>query len=227
MVRLPNGAFTMGDASGDSSEQPVRRVEISYSFALGRSEVTVAQWMACVEGGGCTYTPDPVEAPETTPMRNVSWDDARGYARWLAKTTGKAYRLPSEAEWEYAARGGTATAYWWGADVGSGRADCRDCGGEWDRRAPRPVTAYAENPFRLLGMNGGVAEWTADCWIPDYRNAPRDGSARQKRNCRQRVLRGGSWRHKARDLRSAARLFYDADVQYSAHGFRVALTLEN
>lgn len=225
MVRIAVGRFTMGSVS-DPTEQPVHAVEIAKPFALGRFEVTLTQWQACVAAGACDYEPDAGSRPEWTAVRHLSWDDAEQYVAWLAKVTGKPYRLPSEAEWEYAARAGTETAYWWGAEAGEANADCKTCGGVWNRKSPGLIGQRKPNPFGLHDMNGGVAEWTADCWFTSYKGAPVDGSARGKRNCQQRVLRGGSWRNEADYLRSAARMYYDAFVQYGAHGLRVALTLE-
>ena len=223
MVRLPPGRFTMGSAAGDATEQPLRE-EVIDGFAIGRYEVTVAEWSACVRAGGCSHEPKPVENPEQTALRNVSWDDARQYVGWLSQVTGHAYRLPSEAEWEYAMRANTASAYSWGDRMAVGRASCKDCGGAWDRKAPAAVGSYPANPFGLHDMSGGVAEWTADCWVKDHRDRPGDGSARDKTSCQQRVLRGGSWRDDASYLRAASRLYYDASVQYVVNGFRVAVT---
>ena len=226
MVAVGAGSFTMGSPGGDSSEQPPHGVKIGYRFALGRFEVTVSEWMACVRDGGCSYQPKRVERPEETPVRNVSWGDATQFVDWLSRKTGKKYRLPSEAEWEYAARAGSDTAYWWGDEMADGNADCKDCGGTWNRKQPSLIGRHRANPFGLYDMNGGVAEWTADCWFSSHRGAPGDGSARDKRDCQQRVLRGGSWRHESAYLRSHARLFYDALVNYGANGLRVALSLE-
>lgn len=226
MVRLPSGRFIMGSEGGDATEQPLSEVAIGYGFALGKYEVTVAEWMACVSAGACSHEPKPVEDPKRTALRNVSWDDAQQYLGWLSRVTGKAYRLPSEGEWEYAMRGNTGSAYSWGDRMEVGRADCRNCGGAWDRKAPATVGNFAANSFGLHDMSGGVAEWTADCWFKDHRNRPGDGTARNKRGCQQRVLRGGSWRDEASYLRAASRLYYDASVQYVVNGFRVALTLE-
>ena len=225
MVRIAPGAFTMGSAA-DPSEQPVRPVEIKQPFALGRFEVTVAQWQACVAAGACDHEPDVPAEPDRVPVRSLSWDDAGQYVAWLAKETGKPYRLPTEAEWEYAARAGTEAAYWWGEDVAASNAGCKNCGGEWDRKNPGLIGRFQANPFGLHDMNGSVAEWTADCWFDSYKGAPGDGTAREKRGCQQRALRGGSWRNEADYLRSASRMYYDAFVQYGAHGVRVALSLE-
>lgn len=226
VIALPPGRFLMGSARGDFSEKPQHVVTINYGFAIGQYEVTVAEWMACVEDGGCSYRPRPVDEPEKTAVRNVSWTDVQEYLTWLSVANGRIYRLPSEAEWEYAARGGTQAEYWWGDSVSSGQADCKDCGGPWSRKAPRTIASHQANPFKLYDMNGGVSEWTADCWFRDHSGAPGDGSWREPADCRQRVLRGGSWRDSAEYLRSAARHSYDADVRYLAHGFRIAVTLE-
>ena len=226
MMPIAAGEFVMGSAAGDVTERPLHPVKIAHEFALGRYEVTVAQWNICVEAGGCSFEPDDVPAPARTAMRNISWDDAQEYVAWLAKTTGKPYRLPSEAEWEYAARAGTGSEYWWGDVIDQEKTTCKDCGGEWDRKVSGDIGRFAPNPFGLYDVSGGVSEWLADCWIKDYTRSPGDGSARDQDDCQQRVLRGGSWRNEAGYLRSAARLYYDANVNYTVHGLRVALTLE-
>ena len=226
MVALPPGGFTMGSEEGDTSARPTRRVEIGYGFAIGRFEVTVAEWAACVEAGVCSNALEAVDRPAETPVRNVTWNDALEFVGWLRAVTQRPYRLPSEAEWEYAARAGTNTAFWWGNDAGAGEADCKTCGGDWNRKRPSPVGRFRPNPFGLHDMNGGVAEWTADCWFDSYQDARADGRPRDRANCQQRVLRGGSWKQEASYLSSHARHYYDALVPYSANGLRVALTLE-
>jgi formylglycine-generating enzyme required for sulfatase activity len=226
MVRLPVGTFTMGVARGDPSEQPGHKVTLAKPFALGMYEVTVTEWRACVQGGGCTDMPRmAASVTDGTPVHNVHWKDAAAYATWLAKRTGQKYRLPTEAEWEYAARGGTSGRFWWGEAVGVANANCEDCGGSYERSAPLPVGSFKPNPFGLYDMNGGVAEWVADCWNGNYRGAPADGSAWLQGDCRKRVLRGGSWRNDADSLSATTRLNYDVDVRYPAHGFRIARDL--
>ncbi len=226
MVKLPAGSFQMGASKGDPTERPVHRVAIGAPFAIGRFEITVAQWTMCFSDGACTFEPRATADPERTAIRNVSWEDAMGYSAWLNRKTGRKYRLPSEAEWEYAARAGTSGRYWWGDKPAADKANCKNCGGPWSRKAPAPIGSQDPNPFGLHDMNGGVAEWTADCWNNSYTGAPRDGSARNRSDCAQRVLRGGSWRNEADYLRSAARFFYDADVRYLVNGFRVAASVE-
>ena len=195
MVRVPAGS--LHDGAGCAGSQRHRR-RTGWRCALRAQPVS---------GDGCR-----VERPATpmaaaarlprmaaarigTPIHNVSWDDAQHYIAWLSRKTGRAYRLPSEAEWEYAARAGTQTRYWWGDQIGVALANCADCGGTQDPRAPLPVDAFPPNPFGLHGMLGGVAQWTADCWFPNYqRCAGRWLGARSRRAAMKRVLRGGSFR---------------------------------
>jgi formylglycine-generating enzyme required for sulfatase activity len=225
MIALPAGSFTMGSKSGDGSEQPAHTVNIAKPFAISRFEVSVAEWKACHEAGACDFMPSRKGMTDTSPVYNLSWLDAQKYVKWLSKQTGKQYRLPSEAEWEYAARAGTKTEYWWGDAVGTGMANCKNCGGDWNRKRPATVDTFEANAFGLQGMNGSVWEWVADCWFDDYEGAPGDGSARDRKNCQSRVLRGGSWRNDASYARSASRFNYDHDVRYVLNGFRVARTM--
>ncbi|MBP2293419.1 SUMF1/EgtB/PvdO family nonheme iron enzyme [Azospirillum rugosum] len=221
MVRIQPGSFSMGSDQGDRSEKPVRKVTIAKPFALGAYEVTVAEFRACVDGGGCPNgMPRMTNPNDNTPIHNISWQEAQAYAKWLSQKTGQRYRLPTEAEWEYAARGGTTGRYWWGNEAGV-LANCQDCGGPHERLTPASVGSYKPNPFGLHDMNGSVAEWVADCWHPDYSGAPSDGSAWVTGDCRERVLRGGSWRTSKTDISDTARLFYDVDVRYLNNGMRV------
>ena len=167
----------------DPTERPVHKVAIAV-FRLATHELTLAEWTACAAAGGCSYKPPPVDTdPARTPMTNLSFTDATEYVAWLRKETGKVYRLPSEAEWEYAARAGMATRYPWGDQVGTGQADCDGCGGAHDRRRPEPVDDFPPNRFGLSGMAGGVAEWVEDCWHASYQGAPREGSPWRTPNC--------------------------------------------
>jgi formylglycine-generating enzyme required for sulfatase activity len=225
MVRVPAGTLLMGQGANDSAARPVRRVTLR-AFALGQYPVTVAEWKACAAQGGCGPLPRQSVAEESTPLHNVSWDDAQQYIRWLSRVTGRPYRLPSEAEWEYAARAGTQTRYWWGDQLGIAQANCAECGGTQDARGPMPVDSFRPNAFGLYGMLGGVAQWVQDCWVPNYQGAPVDGSARESRGCMRRVLRGGSFRSGSEDILPVARNFYDAPVRYQVNGFRVARNLE-
>ena len=182
------------DNAGYPDERPQHRVTIPRAFALGKYEVTFAQWDVCVRAGGCNHLPnDAGWGRGNRPVVDVSWDDARGYVRWLARKTGQEYRLPSEAEWEYAARAGTTSRYHWGDSVGRGNANCDGCGSRWDLSRTAPVGSFSANRFGLHDVHGNVYEWVEDCWYGSYGGAPRDGNAWTTGDCTLRVLRSGSW----------------------------------
>jgi formylglycine-generating enzyme required for sulfatase activity len=217
MVNLPGGQFTMG-SNDDPSEKPSHDVTVA-AFALGRYPVTIGEWRQCVADKACSYEPT---GDDNLPIYNVSWTDAQDYVAWLSKTTQTKYRLPSEAEWEYAARANTSTKFWWGNSLLPNKAACKGCGTDANAALPVKVGAFAPNPLGLHDMAGGIAQWVADCWIKDYQGAPRNGTARDLANCRQRVLRGGSWKNDSGYMRSSSRDYYDTGVRYLTHGFRVA-----
>jgi formylglycine-generating enzyme required for sulfatase activity len=222
---VPSGEFDMG-STAKPTEQPVHHVSIPKNFAIGRRDVTFAEWDRCVAQSACKFSPpDQGWGRVDRPVTNVSWDDAKEFIAWLSKTTGKPYRLPTEAEWEYAARGGSTTPYWWGKDVGAGRAQCEECGGSANGRTAT-AGSFRPNAFGLFDTAGNAAEWVEDCWNPTYRGAPNDGSAWTNGDCSLRVLRGGSFADKAAAVRSSARFRYDEDVRYYANGFRVARDLD-
>jgi formylglycine-generating enzyme required for sulfatase activity len=224
MVIVPAGAFDMG--SNTEYENPAHRVTIAKPFAIGRYEVTFDEWDRCVEDKGCTAQPDDREwGRGDRPVINVSWLDAKAFAAWLSQKTGQTYRLPSEAEWEYAARAGTNTAFWWGRDVGSGQANCRECN-TGSTQQTTPVGSLKPNPFGLYDTSGNAAEWVEDCWNDNYRGAPKDASAWTTGQCRLRVLRGGAYDSQAKSVRSTSRFRYDSDVRYSANGFRIVRELQ-
>jgi formylglycine-generating enzyme required for sulfatase activity len=225
LVLVPAGSFEMG-ASNNFREEPVHEVTIAAPFAIGVREVTFEEWDRCVNDGGCKFRPgDRGWGRGNRPVINVSWLDARDYAKWLTQKTGQTYRLPTEAEWEYAARGGTPTPYWWGRSVGTRQANCRQCStGESLRTLP--VGSYKANPFGLYDTAGNAAEWVEDCWNDSYQGAPTDGSAWTKGQCRLRVLRGGSFDSESDYVRSNSRFRYDYDVRYSGNGFRVVRQLQ-
>jgi formylglycine-generating enzyme required for sulfatase activity len=225
LVRVSAGSFRMGSEKGDPSEQPAHTVRVAKQFAIGKYEVTVAEWKACAAAKACTYVPDLKDVPDTAPVHRLSWNDIQEYLGWLKKVTGQPYRLPSEAEWEYAARGGSDRRYWWGDRMDAGMADCKDCGSGWSYKSPAPVTMSKANPFGVHGVSGGVWEWTDDCWNASYDRTPTDGSAAGQGDCTARVLRGGSWRNDAGYAHAASRLRYDFNVRYSTNGFRVARDL--
>ena len=199
----------------------MHNVTIAKPFYIGRREVTFEEWDACLVEGGCRYRPgDRGLGRGARPASDLDWNDAKAYAAWLSRKTGKTYRLPSEAEWEYAARAGTKTAYYWGNAIEKDRANCMGC-----TATPLNKTvaagSFPPNAFGLLDMAGNVAEWVEDCWDDSYKTAPKDGSAFAKSDCGERVLRGGSFNNDQRFVRAAARFKYDYDVRYYANGFRV------
>lgn len=224
MNRIAGGSFVMGHGAKEPEAMPPHRVTLR-AFAIGRYPVTIAEWRACVGEGGCKSMPRMATADGRVPVHNVSWDDAAQFIGWLSRITGQAYRLPSEAEWEYAARGGTTSRYWWGDAIGVSLANCLECGGAQNPRAPMAVDLYKPNPFGLVGMLGGVAQWVADCWAPNYQGAPADGAPRMVKTCESRVLRGGSFRSGRDALAVTARDNYDQSVRYPLNGFRVARDL--
>jgi formylglycine-generating enzyme required for sulfatase activity len=224
MVVVPAGSFAMGSSS--EYEKPVHRVNIAKNFAVGRREVTFNEWDKCVDDGGCKYRPqDRGWGRGDRPVINVSWLDAKEFVVWMSRKTGQVYRLPSEAEWEYAARAGTDTPFWWGGAAGSRQANCRECNtGQPEQTLP--VGTFQPNRFGLYDTAGNAAEWVEDCWNDNYVGGPTDGSAWASGQCRLRVLRGGSFDSAPTYARSMARFRYDFDVRYYANGFRVVRELQ-
>jgi formylglycine-generating enzyme required for sulfatase activity len=221
VVSIPVGSIEMGSADGFVFERPVHRVEIRKPFYIGRREVTFDEWDACVSEGVCRYSPDDRGLGRgLRPVTDIDWDDAKTYLSWLSLKTHQSYRLPTEAEWEYAARAGRSTTYPWGNALEKDRANCLGCTSMPLDKAVETGT-FPANEFGLFDMAGNAAEWVEDCWNDSYKGAPTDGSAWNKMDCRERVLRGGSFSNDTRHVRSAARFKYDHDVRYYANGFRV------
>jgi formylglycine-generating enzyme required for sulfatase activity len=229
MVAIPAGSFLMGSPSSEqgreNDESPQHRVTISQPFALGKYEVTFDEYDVFARATGKSLPDDKGWGRGRRPVINVSWEDAQAYAKWLSQQTGERYRLPSEAEWEYAARAGTPSAYWWDNSIGSNRANCYGCGSRWDSRQTAPAGSFSANGFGLFDVHGNVWEWTEDCWNGSYSGAPADGSAWTRGDCGRRVLRGGSWFDVPRSLRAALRFGYTPSVRDNVFGFRLARTL--
>ena len=235
MVVVPGGSFTMGSPSTEvgryDDEEPQHRVTIDYKFAAGVYEITFDEWDACALMGGCrNHSPrDSGWGCGGCPVISVSWEDAQVYVEWLSRTTGEHYRLLTEAEWEYVARAGTQTAWYWGeaepgqcryANAGDTSAPCSD-----GYQNTAPAGSFEPNAFGLYDALGNVWEWTADCWNDSYSDAPNDGSARQTGNCSVRTARGGSWLTAPSTLRSAQRGRTQAGNRHTDLGFRVARTI--
>ncbi len=244
MVVIPAGTFTMGSSKGEvgrlDNEGPKHKVTLPQAFAVGKFEVTVEEWAACVADHGCTPAKEEASGSGQSrhPMVHISHEQARTYASWLSTKTGKNYRLLSEAEWEYAARAGSDQPRPWEATM-SGPAEpvCMWANGH-DQRSHQihhypwqamtcddgfaetaPVGSFKPNAFGLHDMLGNVWEWVADCYKKNYDGAPTDGSAQTTSGCHQRVFRGGGWDFGAMSLRSAVR---DADTPHS-HGSMIGL----
>ncbi|MCP8687069.1 SUMF1/EgtB/PvdO family nonheme iron enzyme [Marinobacterium sedimentorum] len=227
MVHLPRGTFLMGSESreSDDNEKPVHEVTISHGVALARHEVTFADYDRFAIATGRALPDDNGWGRGRQPVINISWSDASAYAQWLARETGQPYRLPSEAEWEYAARAGTQGSYWWGDELGRGFAVCDECGSEWDGKQAAPVGSLDANPWGLFDLNGNVDEWVQDCYADNHGGAPDNGSARQQSGCEYRVMRGGSWFDIGRLVRSSSRYRNPPAGLGSSWGFRVAVDL--
>jgi formylglycine-generating enzyme required for sulfatase activity len=271
MVVIPTGKFMMGAPASDhiDSELPQHEVAIDKGFAMARSAITVGEFRDFVRASG--YVPDSVKlggssiydersgavrddaqatwqddyvglkAKDNLPVVNVSWNDAKAYADWLSQRTGKTYRLPSEAEFEYALRGGTTSRYWWGDGAPTrqvenltGSGDRSRSGRRWSHSfrgdrdgywGPAPVMSFAANPFGLYDINGNVSEWVQDCWHDNYIRAPNDGSAWLNPGCRAHLVRGGSWGSTPDQVNSAYRQGANGDVRSGRVGFRVVREL--
>jgi len=234
MVRIPAGSFLMGSPPSEpernDDEGPQHQVQVP-AFELGKYEVTFDQWDACVSAGGCTHRPeDQGWGRGTRPVINISWDDAQGYVKWLNTQTGKQYRLPSEAEWEYAARAGTTTPFSTGNCITTAQAnydgniDYAGCGAKTGvyLQKTQPVGSYPANRWGLYDMHGNAWEWVQDSSHTNYQGAPGDGSAWEDAGGRERVLRGGSWFSGGRYCRSANR-FGDVPGHRNRYvGFRLS-----
>ena len=239
MVVVPAGSFDMGSPSyeggRDDDEGPVHRVTISEPFAARVYEVTFREWDACYRGGGCAHNPpDRGWGRGERPVIYVSWKDAQEYVRWLSRETNAEYRLLSESEWEYVARGGTTGPFHYGSRVSPEQAnyDGRYVygGGRKGRYREQTVRvgSFPSNSFGLHDVHGNVWEWADDCSHGSYVGAPLDGSAwTSGGDCGRRVLRGGSWYNAPGLLRSANRYGYSSLVTGTTYvGFRVSRTLD-
>ena len=239
MAIIPKGHFVMGSPTGEEGrgdvEGPQHQVAIKAPFALGRFAVTLAEFGAFVEATGHaidgTYKNPGFSQTARHPVVGANWDDAVAYCKWLSKTTGKDYRLPAEAEWEYACRAGTSAPFWWGSSISTDEANYDGnytyAGGKKGqyRKGTLPVESFKPNAWGLYQVHGNVWEWCADSWHENYRGAPEDGSAWMGGDETRRVLRGGSWVINPRILRAAARDWDISEDRSGVAGFRVARTI--
>lgn len=218
MMVLPSGVFAMGSPADERGraayEGPQRQISVD-RFAIGLAEVTFDQWQACLDGGGCGgYRPaDRGYGRGDQPALSISWNDAQAYARWLSSKSGRSYRLPSEAEWEYAARGGAQSAYWWGETFDNSRVITG---------RPSPAFEQQSNLFGLTGMLGNVREWVEDCYVNTYSDRPETAEPVRSGDCSRRVIRGGDWTSSPAELRAANRARISVSTRERTIGFRVA-----
>lgn len=222
LVWIPAGTFQMGSpgTSQNTDERPRHQVNVK-RFAVSEYEITIAQYDKFARATG-RKIPDTLYMDKADhPVVNVKWDDAFYYAKWLSEQTGKKYRLPSEAEWEYAAGAGKTSPFWWGFDPKPNAAHCFGCSDDLDPRKPTKIGHFDPNPFGIYDMNGNVAEWVQDCWHEDYKGAPGDGSVWEGGNCSYRVVRGGAYSTPPDSIRHAARDKYKSDSRYDFIGIRV------
>lgn len=229
MIAVPSGKFRMGstDPRSGSDERILHDVTIARPFAVGKFPVSFDEWDACVADGACNrYKPDDEHwGRDDRPVINVNWDDAHAFIKWLSDKTGRTYRLLSESEYEYAARGGTTTLYYWGTVPGNGNALCGGCIRPAPAKQTMPVGRFAPNPFSLFDMAGNVWEWTQDCYLPSYQGAPADGTAVVVNNCRRHTIRGGAWSGDIGDVRTSDRNDASPDARSADVGFRIARDL--
>lgn len=239
MVVINSGTFHMGCLKDDDcrdEELPVREVSVN-KFALGKYEVTFAEYDKFAKATDRRLPDDFGWGRDDQPVINISWNDAKAYVEWLSNETGEQYRLPSEAEWEYAARAGSKSTFSFGNDVAelceySNHADS-STEYRWSNEScsdgvasqPAKIGSFDANSWGLHDMHGNVWEWVEDCWHADYTKAPSDGSARTSDDCADRVIRSGSFQSDTRMVSSSFRLNTQADYPGHIYGFRVAKTL--
>jgi len=224
MVVIPEGIFRMGDIHGEGEEyeKPVHQVNIKHPFALSKYPVTFEDYAVFVKDKDRRQPDDEGRGRGNRPVIDVSWEDAVAYAQWLSSQTGKVYRLSSEAEWEYAARAGTETTYWWGDEIGVNNANCIESGSKWSGKQTSPVDFFKANSLGLHDMLGNVWEWIQDNYHENYQGAPEDGSAWGGGDDSLRVLRGGSWGSRPDGARSANRFRLVSGYRGVNIGFRLA-----
>jgi formylglycine-generating enzyme required for sulfatase activity len=255
MVVIPAGEFLMGspvsEVGRSDDEGPQHIVRIGKPFALGRYALTIGEFSRFVQASGYrteaerdseqgirvwdgrkwdwskgkSWRNPGFAQDDRHPVVGVSWNDAQAYIKWLGEKTGKGYRLPSEAEWEYAARAGARTRYPWGDYPGSDLANFSNSGSRWSGKQTAPVGSFAANAFGLCDMIGNVWEWLHDCWNESYLGAPDDGRAWESGDCGRRVVRGGSWDDGPGSARAACRDWLEPGIRISNTGFRLARTL--
>lgn len=222
MVTIPAGEFMMGagSLSLNLDERPRHKVTLK-EFAISQYEITYSEYERFTKAIG-KRPPERVGVnPGTQPVVEISWQDAQDYVSWLSRQTGHKYSLPTESQWEYAARAGITTPYWWGQKPGDSNAHCIGCGSPASLRQATPTGSFEANPWGLYDTSGNVSEWTEDCYSGNYNGAPTDGSARHDGDCSKRVVRGGSFINAASGITNTRREKHNAGTRLTHIGFRV------
>ncbi len=221
MIWIPAGSFEMGSASSQhSDERPRHSVKIG-KIAVSKYEITFAEYEKFAAAAGRKPPENLYLDKATHPVFFVTWDDAFYYTKWLSEQTGHKYRLPSEAEWEYAAGAGKTSPFWWGFDEEPNRGHCFGCGTSFDPRKPSKIGNFSANPFGLHDTGGNIAEWVADCWHETYTGAPADGGVWEGGDCIYRIARGGAYSSPPQSIRHAKRDRYKSDQTYDHIGIRL------
>ena len=221
MSVIPSGTFLMGSTRGKKRELPVTKITIRNPLAVSRYEITFDEWDACYTARGCSKKPsDRGWGRGKRPVINVLLTDIAEYLSWLTKKTGHVYRLPSESEWEYAARAGSQTEFSWGNQMQIGAANCRNCGTEWSGLKSAPVGQFKPNAWGLYDVHGNVLEYVTDCWTTNHDKVPTDGSPIITEGCLSKVVKGGAWYYLPKVSRSASRARNDKRVFSYVIGFR-------
>jgi len=231
LVKIPKGVATIGGKNFRSfqNEEPIQKVKFDYDFYISETEITFEQYDLYCKEERQTCPDDQGWGRGDMPVINVNWYQANGYAAWLSKKTGKNYRLPSESEWEYAARAGTNTKFWWGDEYITGKVHCdRGVGGcpeGTDQGWPAKVKSYAANPFGLYDMTSNVAEWVQDCSTKNHKVLPLDGSPNPHGNCSLRTTKGSDWGNPQPYVHLSKRVGIDQSFANHQVGFRVVRDL--
>jgi formylglycine-generating enzyme required for sulfatase activity len=222
MVWLPGGRFTMGGRASttDFNEHPQHAVAVQ-PFAISTHEITIAEYAKFAKSTNRKIPKTGDLNAATMPIFFVSWNDTLAYTKWLSTQSGKTYRIPTEAEWEYAVRGGTTTVYWWGRQLGRDNGHCFACETGLDRRQPTKIGRFDPNPFGIYDLTGNVEEWVYDCYNKNYEGAPSDGSVFEGGDCSVRITRGGAYSSGPKALRSSARSKFRFDTGNDSIGIRV------
>lgn len=230
LIRIPAGSFTMGD-DGNMHTAPAHKVTLNKAFSISKYEITFAEYDAYAQATSKPLPGDNGWGREDRPVVHVSWEDANAYAQWLSKTTGKKFRLPTEAEWEYVARAGSANRFWWGDDEkdAKGKANCRrgclsNFSGLFGSKTA-PVGSFAPNAFGVYDTAGNVSEWVQDCYTENYAGANANGSARDDKQCQGRVVRGGSTKDNVQRITTTARDNIPAGYVTETLGFRLVMEI--